>query len=368
VRPDLLAALPDPAARLEWERPQLGAYVEAAGESRYVWWIPRAAWWHLFNGGYSDDVRALFEQCLAVVEKADDRPGLAVAANYLASAYVRTADFHRGLEMLDRSMRLHEELGNRRAYAATLGNRASIYEAAGRFTDCVASAGEALRLRLLIGDSTPARTPLHYLSEGTERLGRHAESLHYRRRALFSAIEVGDTGTIAVALNNIQRLKRALGLTTPAMAGRYLAAALRLARQSGHRGAEAEILNNQAILLRDLGRCAEATALHETAIAMMRQTAEQQFEAIYSHDLAITRARAGDRAGALTLHRRALRLAQAHGLNYLVARVEAGIADCLVDTDPAQARRSWTAALVAFRAMGVPEQHEVERRLAAMAE
>jgi tetratricopeptide (TPR) repeat protein len=340
----------------------------AAGESRYVWWIPRAAWWHLFNRGYSDDVRALFEHSLAVVEKAGDRPGLAIAANYLASAYVRMADLPRGLEMLERSMRLHEELGNRAAYAATLANRACIYEAAGRFTDCVASAEEALRLRLLIGDRTPARTPLHYLSEGTARLGRNAESLRYRRRALFSAIEADDTGTVATALNNIQRLKWTLGLITPAMAGRYLAAALRLARLSGHRGAEADILNNQAILLRDLGRCAEATVLHETAIAMMRQTAEQQFEAIYSHDLAITRARAGDRAGALALHRLALRLAQARGLNYVVACAEAGIADCLADTDPGRARRSWTAALARFREMGVPEQYEVERRLAAMAE
>ena len=366
LRPDLLAALTDPAARLEWERPQLGAYVEAAGDSRYVWWLPRAAWWHLFNGAYSDDLRALFEHSLAVVEKADDRPGLAIAANYLASAYARMADFPRALELLDRSMRVHQELGNRRAYVAGLGNRASIYEATGRFTDCVASAGESLRLRLLIGDRTPARAPLHYLAESTARLGRHAESLHYRRRALLSAIEVGDTGAVAVALNNIQRLKRELGLTSPAMADRYLAAALRLARRSGHRGAEAEILNNQAILLRDLGRHAEATARHAEALALMRQASEEHFEAIYSHDLAITRVRAGDRAGALTLHRRALRLAQAHGLNYVVACAEAGIADCLADTDPEQARRAWTAALAAFRAMGVPEQYEVERRLAAV--
>jgi tetratricopeptide (TPR) repeat protein len=276
------------------------------------------------------------------------------------------ADFPRGLEMLDRSMRVHEELGNRRAYATALGNRASIYEAAGQFTDCVASAGQALRLRLLAGDRTLARAPLHYLAEGLARLGRPAEALRYRRRALLAAIEIGDTGTIAVALNNIQRLKRELGLTSPAMAGRYLAAALRLAQRSGHRGAEAEILNSQAVLLRDLGRYAEATGLHETAIAMMRQTAEQQFEAIYLNDLAITSARAGDRAEAVTLHRRALRLARAHGLTYVVACAEAGIADCLADCDPEQARRSWTAALAAFRAMGVPEQYEVERRLAAV--
>jgi tetratricopeptide (TPR) repeat protein len=366
LRPDLLAALTDPAARLEWERPQLSAYVEAAGETKYAWWIPRAAWWHLYNRGYSDDLRALLEQSCAVVEKADDRHGMAVVANYLASVYVRTADLPRALEMLERSVRIHQEAGNQAAYAIALGNRAPIYEAVGRFADGVASAAESLRLRALLGERGSCWTPLHNLAQGYARLGRHEESLHYRRRALLTAIENGDTAAIAVALLEVQTQKRALGQTSAAMTGRFLTAALRLARRSGHRGAEADIVNKQGILLRDLGRYAEATALHEAAIGIMRQTSERLHEAVFTLDLATTRALAGDRTGALALHRWVLRRAQALGAAYLAACAEAGIAGCLADTDPEPARRSWTAALAAFREMGVPEQYEVERRLAAM--
>ena len=368
LRPDLFAELTGPAARLERERPQLGAYVEAAGDTKYCWWIPRAAWWHLFGHGYNDDVRALFERCLPIVERAGDRRSIAVVANYLASAYVRMADYPRALEMLDRSMRLHEERGNWRAVASALGNRAGPYAALGRFTDAVASARASLRLRALVGDMRPPLAPLQNLALAYAQLGLHAESLRYRRLALFAATESGDGGTSASALNHIQRQKRKLGLTTPAMAGRYLAAALRLARRCGNRPVEAEVLNERAILLRELGRHAEAIALHEEAIAIMRQSSDRLYETTFAIDLAITRGLAGDRAGALTLHRQALRLAQARGMCHLAARAEAGIADCLAGTDPEQARRSWTAALVAFRAMGVPEQYEVERRLAVMAE
>ena len=57
-------------------------------------------------------------------------------------------------------MRIHKEEGNQAAYAIALGNRAPIHEALGRFTDCVASAGESLRLRTLLGDRVSSRTPL----------------------------------------------------------------------------------------------------------------------------------------------------------------------------------------------------------------
>ncbi|MCU7727224.1 tetratricopeptide repeat protein [Actinoplanes sp. KI2] len=324
-RPDLVAAVADPVARVERERPQLGAYVDAAGGTRYAWWIPRAAWWHLFSRGYNDDLRALFERSLAPVERAGDRAGLAVIANYLASAYVRSADFPRGLAMLDRAVTVQEELGNRRAVATALGNRAGLYQALGRFDECVASGRAALRLRALIGETSSARALLQNLAAGYAKLGRHAEALHYRRLALFTAIEAGDAAGIAIALNHIQKDKRALGLTSAENAERYLGVALRLARRCGHRAGEAEVLDEHAILLRDLGRYAEATALHEAAIAIMREASDRLYEATFSYDLAVTRALAGDHDGALTLHRRVLRTAQALGATDLVALAEAGL-------------------------------------------
>jgi len=324
-RPDLVAAVADPVARVEWERPQLGAYVDAAAGTRYAWWIPRAAWWHLFSRGYNDDLRALFERGLALAERAGDRAGLAVVANYLASAYVRIADFPRALAMLDRALRVQEELGNRRAVATALGNQAGLYLALGRHAECVASGRAALRLRALSGDTSPARATLQNLGGGYEKLGRHAEALYYRRLALFAAIEAGDAVEIAIALNHIQKQRRALGRTSPEMAARYLAVALRLARRNGHRAAEAEVLDERAILLRDLGRYEEATASHEAAIAIMAEASDRLYVATFSYDLAVTRALAGDDAGARTLYRRALRAARELGATDLVALAEAGL-------------------------------------------
>ncbi|WP_433371427.1 BTAD domain-containing putative transcriptional regulator [Actinoplanes sp. CA-142083] len=369
LRPDLLAALADPVERLEWERPQLTAYVEAAaaaGEHSYAWWIPRAAWLYLFSRGYSDDLRVLFQRALAVAEKAGDRQGVAVVANYLASAYCRADDFPVGLELLDRSLRAHEELGNRRAVATVLGNRAGVYVAIGRFADCVDSALASLRVRYLAGDRTPTRVPLHNLAQGYSHLGRHEDALRVSRLALMSAMATGDRGALAQTLNHIQRAKRELGLATSAGQRRYLAASLRLSAACGHLGAEADSHNELGIHLRREGAYTEAAREHEAALDIIRRAVDRLHAAVYLNDLAITCRLAGDPSSALELHRQALGAVAGRGMRYDEARARAGMAECLVATDPEQAARLWRAALDDFTEMGTPERFDVERRLAAV--
>jgi tetratricopeptide (TPR) repeat protein len=248
-----------------------------------------------------------------------------VVANYLASAYVRIADFPRALAMLDRALTVQEELGNHRAVATALGNQAGLYLALGRHAECVASGRASLRLRALSGDTAPARATLQNLGGGYGKLGRHTQALYYRRLAFFAAIDAGDAVGVAIALNHIQKQRRALGRITPEMAARYLDVALRLTRRHGHRAAEAEVLDEQAILLRDLGRFTEATAAHEAAIAIMAEASDRLYVATFSYDLAVTRAMAGDQAGAQILYRRALRAARELGAMDLVDLAEAGL-------------------------------------------
>ncbi|MCU7727226.1 tetratricopeptide repeat protein [Actinoplanes sp. KI2] len=370
LRPDLVAALPDPAARVEWERPQLPAYLEAAAADGeylvYAWWLPRAAWWFLYDGGYTAELRRLLERSLAMVEKAGDRAGIAVVSNYLASSASRIGELDRAAELLRLSRRVQEELGNRRAVAVAQANLANVYDAMGRFAESVAAARESLRLRYLVGERVSNRTPLHNLADALDRLGRHEEALRARRLGMLDAIEVGDATALANCLQGIQRHRIALGQIDLATAHRYLRAALRLSIRNEHLFSEADIRSEQGRLLRAEGRYAEAIALHLTAVELTRKTADRRYESAYTVDLADTRRAAGDRAGALADYRRALRDAEALGLRYTAARARAGLAECLADTDPESARRSWTAALVEFREMGVPEQHEAERRLAAM--
>jgi tetratricopeptide (TPR) repeat protein len=328
-RPDLLAAVADPVARLERERPRLAAYIGAAADAAladYAWRIPRAAWCHLFTRGYEQDVRTLFARALAIVEENGDRAAAALVTNYLASAYVRNADFARSLELLDRSLRLHQDLGSLRGAATALGNRAGILKSMGRFAECVDSARQGERLRILSGDPNGSRATLHNLAAGYSGLGRHDEALHVRRRALQWAIESGDDSMISIMLLDIQREKLAIGRSDPEMIRRYLAAALRLAQRSGHRSSEGDALDLQGLLMLREGRPAEATALLEQALAIVRQTGDREYQAIYLNDLGAVRRAAGDLAGGLELHRQALAIAEQLGLRHIAEKARAAVA------------------------------------------
>ncbi|MFF5295511.1 AfsR/SARP family transcriptional regulator [Paractinoplanes globisporus] len=353
-RPDLVAAVADPLARLEWERPQLSSYVEAAagaGFVTYAWWIPRAAWWYLFSRSYGDDIGTLCRLGLAVVEKAGDRRGVGVLANYLASAYMRMNVFPPALDLLERSVRVHEELGDLSAVAKALGNRAGVYAALGRFAECVASGRASLRLRALAGDRTTSRVQHHNLAEGYLRLGRYEDSLRSGRLSLLAAIDNKDPGAESVALTHIQRAKRALGIGGHRQRQLFNAVMLQATR-ADHLGSLADGRNEQAITLRDEGGHAEAIRQHEAAIAITRRYHDRLHEALYLTDLARTRQIAGDPAGALEDFRLALSIADGLGARYVSARSLAGIAACTAD--PVEAGRWREVASAAFREMGVP--------------
>jgi hypothetical protein len=93
---------------------------------------------------------------------------------------------------------------------------------------------------------------------------------------------------------------------------------------------------------------------------------DRRQESLILIDLADTLMTVNDRPAAEALYRQSLRIAEAAKLVYEHARALAGIADCVVDGDPGQARRCWEQALVIYRRMGVPERDDVERRLAEL--
>ncbi|MEU4239168.1 BTAD domain-containing putative transcriptional regulator [Actinoplanes sp. NPDC026619] len=366
LRPELVAAIADPELRIEMQRPHLAAYAEAApatGRPEYAWWIGRAAWWHLFYRGASDDLRTLLERIMSIMANSSDRAGIAVTANYLASVCVRAADFERALELLKRSVRLRQELGQTRAAATALGNLAGVYDALGQFTESIEAAHAARRASALAGDRTRSRAPLSYLSEGNERLGRHADALHYRRLALLAAIDHRDDGVVAMSLMKIQRIRRSLGIT--AGAHRYLAVALRLAQRIGNFDVESDVHNELGNLLRSEGRYPEAIAEHEAALAGAGRIADRRHEIDCLAEYAETRQAAGDLAGARQLWETVLERAEGARMRFTAARAEEGVADCVAGLDPARARKSWTLALAAYVDLGVPDQARVRQRLGA---
>ena len=366
LRPDLLAEIRDPAARFERERRHLGAFVDAAaasGHPEYAWWLPRAAWWCLYNHGVGHELTALFRQAMTIVEGNGDLTGQATVANYLASGYTRAADFGRALELLRLSVRLRDQTGRHDAKISPLGNIAGIHHMQARFAESLAAAREARRLSLITGETGRSWVPLFYLAIGCLRLGRYDEALHYHRLQLLTAIDHREESLVIAALLYLQRVRCRQGSVPVAVARRHLTFVLRRARQRGLLPVQADAHTELGRLLRAEGRFAEATAAHQEAVSIARRMGDPRHEAEYLNDFGETCRAAGDLGQARELHERVLTVVMTVPQGYEEARAAAGLGDCRAGSDPAAARRLWTTALESFRRMGVPEQYEVEKRL-----
>ncbi|MEU8815942.1 BTAD domain-containing putative transcriptional regulator [Actinoplanes sp. NPDC048796] len=366
LRPDLLAAVTDPAARLDRERPQLGRYAGAAAAvpelAHYAWQLPRAAWRHLYMRAYLDDVHSLLERSLAMLERGGDRAATATVLNYLASVHCRRSRNDEAVPLLQRCIAIRRELGDRDALTQAMANLAVVHHESGRWVESIETALEVRRLAA----ARHGRDELNTLGNGYRRLGRPREALRYFRLRLLARLEIGDTTRIGASLIYIAVLKHQLGDVGAAAAVRQVRAALRLIQRAGYPHGEAEAHHELGLLLAADGRLAEAIGVQRRAVDFAEQVHNREQESRFCHGLGTTFRLAGDDLAAREMFGRSLRLGGQARMPYRIAVARAALGDCLAGEDPAEARRLLGLARAEFAALAAPELRDVEKSLAAL--
>ncbi|MGK5679546.1 BTAD domain-containing putative transcriptional regulator [Actinoplanes sp. URMC 104] len=364
LRPDLLAAVSDPVARLERERPHLRAYVEAAasapGLGHYAWKLPRAAWRQLFMRGYLDDVQSMNERALALLRRDGDRAGTATMLNYLASVHYRRSQMAEAARLLEQCIAIRRTLGDRDALARALANLAVLHHENGRWEQSIEIALQVRRLAA----ARYGRDEVNVLANAYQHLGRFREALRCHRLRLMMQLDVRDPTRIADSLWNIAVLKHRLGEVNVAAARRQVGVALRLLQRSAYPHGEANAQHEMAKLLAAEGRLAEAIAGHRRAVALAERLTDRELESRICLAFGQTLRLAGDRAAARLLLERALRVSEQVRLPYALALAQAGLGDHLIDEDRAEARRLLGRARATLAALGAYELADVEESFA----
>ncbi|WP_223256635.1 AfsR/SARP family transcriptional regulator [Micromonospora endophytica] len=364
-RPDLVTA--SGVLDVDWlerERSNLNLLVELAaahGLHAYTWRMARVLWRFFFVRGYFEDILRTHELGLVAAERSGDRLAMCIMNNYLASALTKTGSYRRAIDCLNAALAIAQESSNLFETAKIRGNLSVVYWSKGEFEEAAKLGTEALR-ELPMRYAHRFVIYLPNLGLALTSLGRYAEALRAHRLHLYWANVRGDRYQIANALSHIAGVRVRLGDHRQAV--RLLRSAMILFARTGHRYGETDARNTLGIAYRELGLPAQARRQHELALELAGDSAERHAECGVLNDLAHTLAAGGDTEGAIRAHRRAFDLATRIDNRYEQARALAGLAERLLTTDPAEARRHWERALAMFRAMGAPERHEVEHRLA----
>ncbi|GAA3931414.1 AfsR/SARP family transcriptional regulator [Actinoplanes auranticolor] len=369
-RPDLTAALTDPAAHLERERPNLTAFVDAAlavDQPEWVWRLPRAAWRYLFSRGYVPELDVLLRRGMEAARQFADQATVAVCANYFASSAHRLGRRDESRALLELAIEICRELGDEAGMARSMGNLAVLEEAEGRFAEMVALQEASLRIDMRIrGDLIGVALRRAGIGAGHARLGRFGPALHNFRLRLLITVAMRDAVGTASSLHAIGMTKWRVGLATVATSRRMVSAALRLSRSAGYAVGEVEGLAGLARLEHAEGRTGSALELVEQAIEIAQRIGHRRYESLHRTHRGEFLLAVGDLAGARESCAEALRLARPR-FPYECALALSGLAAVhLAEGDPGSARRLLEQALTMFARMGVPEREDVARRLAEL--
>ncbi|MGW5667519.1 tetratricopeptide repeat protein [Micromonospora sp. NPDC003776] len=360
-RPDLLSVRQ--SGDLEWmeeQRLNLNALVRQAardGHDESAWRLARAAWRFFYLRSYFDDISATHREGLSAALRLNDRPAIAHMHNYLASAAVRRGAYQDALSHLNEVVALRADLGDAEGTERARVNMSAVYWLTGRLQEALEINRSALRAGVL--DSVPILPNLGLI---LRVLGRYEESAGVHRRHLFLARVRQDLFHTANALGHLGGVRYRMGECEPAK--RLLHASLALRDRTGNGYARAETLSDLAATYRQLGRYQEALAHHHAAFEAAVDAGERHVQAEARNELALTLARVERHDEAAAMYREALDIATRIAHPYEQGRALNGLAEHLLATEPAEARRYWHRALAIFERMGVPERHEVRRRLA----
>ena len=366
IRPDLLSLSAEHALPwLEAERLTLVAVIRYAAASGYdlqAWQLARASWAYLYRRGYVDNLLETHSVGLAAAERLGDENAIAIMCNYLASAYEKLGELEHAGRLLTRAIALWSGLGKATGVATARTNLALVYRRLGRLTESIEHHERALAYRQRSGDLWRMGMILQNLGQNYTDLGRYDEAIRCHRRRLAISRELGDLVGCANPLGSLGAIRTQLGQYSRAR--RLLMASLRLKRRVGRREGESVVVNDLGVLHRHLRQYTEAVNYHREAVTIARDAGDRAAVCAARNDLGSTLREAGDPQTAIAEHQAVLAEATKMKLKFEQARALDGIAACLRDTDPAEARRHWRRALVLYREMGVePKQAELEQRL-----
>ena len=415
----VLPALATRDQALSWmraERANLQACVEyATATGRYpeAVGIAAAMSTFLYDEGYWDQARSIYQTAATAGKAAGDQPGLAAALaelgvgqaralNYRGSVQYVIGDHRAAAETLSQARELFRGLDDPAGHAEVLLRLAAVQLETGDYPAAAEALGEALPICRELGDLAGQATALAHTGTVKFETGDYPAAAEALAGALAAYRDLGDQPGQVSTLSDLSAVQ--------AVTGDYAAAAASLQQAPpmsggpGHRLAEASALSRlgelrlatgdlpaatealsaalqvygelgdtrgQARVLKDLGDLHRATGDYPAAdssltqaLGLFREAGDRAGQASTLSQIGLLRAADGRAAEALASFRDARAPARELHTPLPEARALAGIGRCLASTgDTDGAARHLSQALGIYQRLGVPEAAGAEADL-----
>ena len=153
----------------------------------------------------SDYTKALdyYQRSLKIQEEIGDKKASASTINNIGIIYKQQGDYPKALEYYQRSLKINEEIGDRKGIAYAIGNIGFVCKIQGNYPKALEYCKKALTISQEIGDKKASASNIHNIGLIYHDQGDFPKALEYYQRSLKMEEEIGDKKGIASTINNI---------------------------------------------------------------------------------------------------------------------------------------------------------------------
>jgi len=155
------------------------------------------------NHGDISNALDYYSKSLRIQEEIGDRKGLAGSLSNIGSVYNTQGDLSKALEYYGKSLKIMQDLGNKNGVANLLNNIGAIYKNQGNIAEALNFYERSLKIREETGDKKGIANSLNNIGSTYNNRGDIATGLEYFQKSLKIRREIGDKHGIAFSLNNI---------------------------------------------------------------------------------------------------------------------------------------------------------------------
>ena len=265
--------------------------------------------WDGYLFSQPDSALVLAETLIEFSRSKDYKLGSALALRIQGISYAVKSDYPKALDYLQRSLKILEDMGDKRGIAGSLGNIGIIYDNQGNYSKALEYYQRSLKIKEEIGDKKRGiASSLGNIGTIYDNQGDYPKALDYFQRSLKILEDIGDKQGVSGILNNIGSIYSDQGDYIKALD--YFQKSLKIFEEIGDKKGVAFSLNMAGITYKYQGDYVKAQDYLQRALKINEEIGNKKGVAQSLHIIGNIYAKQGDHINALENCKKSLDLAE----------------------------------------------------------
>jgi tetratricopeptide (TPR) repeat protein len=312
---------------------------------------------HQAQGEYEKAIEN-YTQSLKIVEELGDKKGIANTLHQLGNIHFQQGDYEKAIEKYDQSMKIEEELENKGGIARTLHQLGNIHYLQGEYEKAIEKYNQSLKIKEELGDKGSIASTLHQLGMIHQDKGEYEKAIEKYNESLKIDKELGDKGGIARTLHQLGNIHCHQGEYGKAI--EKYNESLKIKEELGDKGGIAHTLHQLGRIYQDQGEYEKAIEKYNKSMKIFEELGDKRGIASIIYQLGMIHQAQGDNDKAIDKYNQSLKIAEELGDKRGIANTFSQLGRIYEEKkEYKDAIKNYLIALSIFKYLDSPNEHTV---------